>query len=265
MRLGYVLSKPPNQEFLQVEGFLTKRIGKVGQQVQLTVDDVMLNYYCHNCKELRTFKSQGKLCCVFVNKHTISIDCVLTCGCGSSVQVWFLIESKNEISGQAPEVRILKRSEKLSNTVQINDNLYGEYSVLLDKAERAYREGLGAGAIVYLRKIFEIITSQTADIVGISYAKREDGTPKQFRGLLEKVDKVCNIIPKEFSRDGYKLFRELSGVLHGTYDDDLGLSKFEPLQKLVKSILDNVRNSRELKSAISLLGWDSISGDDSNE
>jgi len=265
MRLSNVLSKSPISEFVQVEGFLTSKTGRIGQQVQLNIGSVMLNYYCHNCKDLRTFQSQGKLCCIIVNKHVVSIDCVLTCNCGSSVQVWFLVECKDDISGQAPEVRILKRSEKLSNTVQINDEQYGEYSILLDKAERAYRDGLGAGAIIYLRKIFEIITFQTADIVGISYPKRDDGTPTQFRGLLEKVDKICNIIPKEFSRDGYKLFRELSGILHGTYDDDLGLSKFEPLQKLVKSILDNVRNSHELKSAMLSLGWGSVLGDDYSE
>lgn len=35
---------------------------------------------------------------------------------------------------------------------------YGAYSMLFNKAELVYNEWIGAGAIVYLRKIFEKIT-----------------------------------------------------------------------------------------------------------
>jgi hypothetical protein len=134
-------------------------------------------------------------------------------------------------------------------------------------AERAYREELGAGAIVYLRKAFEKITTQTADAMGISYAKYEGGNPKNFRDLLEQVDEKCSIIPREFSKNGYQLFRELSSVVHGEYNEELSLQKFEPLHRLVIGILENVRNRKELQSAIKSLGWEeSIGGvtDDSN-
>jgi hypothetical protein len=256
MRLSDVLSKTPKCNYLQVDGFLLNKKGNTGQQVTLSVGDIMLNYFCARCEDIRTFTSKGKLCCVFVNRHIISIDCVLTCGCGTNVQAWFLVECENDICGQAPKIRILKRSEKLSNMVKINNERYGEFSSLLDMAERAYREDLGAGAIVYLRKAFEKITAQTADSMGISYDKYEGGNPKNFRVLLEKVDKQCAIIPKEFSRNGYQLFRELSSVVHGEYNEDLGLRKFEPLHRLVIGILENVKTSIELQSAIKSLGWE---------
>lgn len=255
MRLSDVLSKPPQRDFLQIDGFLLNKKGNIGQQVKLNVGQVALNYFCSTCDDLRTFYSKGDLVCVFVNKHLISIDCVLTCGCNNSVQVWFLIECEDDICGQAPKVRIMKRSEKLSDMVRINNERYGEFATLLDMAERAYRDDLGAGSIVYLRKVFEKITVQMADAMEIEYKKYEGGNPKNFNDLLQQVDQQCSIIPKEFASDGYRLFRELSGVVHGEYDEALGLSKFESLHRLVIGILENVKNSKELKNAINSLGW----------
>ena len=264
MRLSDVLSKPPKKEYIQVDGFLNNKKGLIGQQVTISVGEVMLNYYCTRCEDVRTFTSKGKLCCVFANEHIVSIDCVMACGCGTNVQAWFLVECEDNICGHSPEIRILKRSEKLSNAVRINDERYGEFSALLYMAERAYREELGAGSIVYLRKAFEKITVQMANSMEISFERYAGGNPKNFCSLLEKVDRQCSIIPKEFSNNGYKLFSELSSVVHGEYDEELGLRKFEPFYRLVIGILENVRNNRELQSAISSLGWEEMVEDGNN-
>lgn len=255
MRLNDVLSKPPQHQFVQVEGFLTNKKGDIGQKVNLPAGTIALNYFCSNCDDLRTFISKGTLSCIFVNKKLISIDCVLSCTCGATVQVWFLVECKDDITSTVPEIRILKRTEKLSNMVRINTNRYGDFAVLLDKAELAYRDELGAGSIIYLRKIFEKVTIQTAKSLEIEYEQYADGNPKNFRDLLEKVDAKSFIIPREFAADGYKLFRELSGIIHGDYDEELGLQKFEPLHRLVIGILENVRNSQEFADARVALGW----------
>lgn len=255
MRLGDILSRTPKLEYIQVDGFLLNKKGNVGQQVALEVGQVALNYFCTQCEDVRTFYSTGKLSSIFVNGQLISIDCVLTCGCKATVQVWFLVESEEDICGLAPKVRILKRSEKLSDTVKINSNQYGDFATLLDKAEQAYRDGLGAGAIVYLRKAFEKITVNMADSIGLTYEKFEGGNPKNFKDLLIRVDAQCSIIPQEFKQHGYSLFRELSSVVHGEYDEELGLGKFEPLNRLVIGILENVRNREELRSAMGVLGW----------
>lgn len=202
------------------------------------------------CDDIRTFNLKGELSCVFVNKHVINIDCILTCGCNASVQVWFLAEAEDDIFGQAPKVRIMKRSEKSSDMEKIRTEKYGEFSTLLDMAERVYRDDLGAGAIVYLRKMFEKITIQMADAFEIEYKKHKGGNHKKFFELLKKVDEQRTIIPKEFADDRYRLFQKLSDVVHGEYDEALALSKFGSLHTLVIGILDNVSKSNELRKTI---------------
>ena len=257
MRLGAILSRDPSDDYQEVEAFLLNRRGILGQQVKLEVGNVILSYFCSNCGDIRSFSSQGELTCIFVNKQLISVDAVLKCvGCDADVQAWFLVESANEINGSAPKVKIVKRSENLSQQVAINDNQYGDYTILLNKAEKAYREGFGAGSIVYLRKVFEKIASETARIAGIDFDAYPSGNPKNFSKLLRKVDVECSIIPEEYSKDGYRLFRELSEVVHGSYDEQIGLNKYDPLKRLIVGIIENVKNKEELNAAIDALGWD---------
>ena len=255
MRLSDILSKPLMKEYMQIDGFLQGKKGSTGQNVNISIGKVGLNYFCTNCEDIRTFYSKDKLSAIFVNKNLISIDMVLICGCGNTIPVWFLVESKNDITGQAPYVKIVKKSDKLIETTKSDIRKYGEFTKLLDKAEQAYNEEFGAGAIVYLRKIFEKITIESANAMGIEYKKYENGNPKNFSVLLEKVDQKCNIIPREFSKNGYKLFRELSEVVHGEYDENIGLSKFDALYRLVIGILENVKNRKELLQAMEKLEW----------
>jgi hypothetical protein len=183
------------------------------------------------------------------------------------VAVWFLVESyygedidaekrylNNYIYGIAPRVRILKRREKLSEQVRLISEQYSEYDELLEKAKRAYRDGLGAGSIVYLRKIFEQIVEKAANTAKISCLTNK-GHRKSFKALLKEVEEECSIIPKEFSENGYRLFGELSDVVHGEYDEDLGLLKFEALHRLIIGILENSKNHKELIAATCSLGW----------
>jgi len=73
--------------------------------------------------------------------------------------------------------------------------------------------------------------------------------------LLQEVDRQCSIIPREFSENGYRLFGELSDVVHGEYNEDLALLKYESLHRLIVGVLDNVKNNNELMAAVGSLGW----------
>lgn len=263
MRLSEVLSRPPTTEYTQVDRFMDKRLG-FGKQRKLNVGCICRPYRCSNCNDTMTFISNEKLFCIGIDSRSISIDAVLRCSrpkCTSMMQMWFLVEGEGIINGPSPKVRIIKHSEKLSDTVFVTTERFGIFTQLLEKAERAYRDGLGAGALVYLRKIYETITVQAAIAAEISLL-HDNGKKKPFRYLLEEVDTVKRIIPSEFSRNGYRLFGELSEVVHGEYDEALGLQKYKPLRRLVVGIIENIKNNSELNSAIATLGW---TEDNSNE
>ncbi len=258
MTLGDVLSKTPIDEYKQVEGFLLNKKGKIGQQEKLTNCNIALNYYCNNCDDIRTFCSVGNICCIFESKTLISIDGILSCNCGTTVRVWFLVESRNDITLAAPEIRILKRTEKFSENVSLIDRGYGDFTEFLEKSKRAAREGFGAGSIVYLRKVFERIITQTAEAANPPIeTKKTNGKPKPFDQILNPVKEHCDIIPSEFAEDGYKLFGELSDVVHGDYDEEEALLKFDAFYRLVTGVLEKIKTNRELMAAIGTLGWHS--------
>ena len=129
-------------------------------------------------------------------------------------QIWYLVESNDDIRDYAPAVRIIKRSGRLQNALNINALMYGaSYSQFLDKAN-AYREKLGAGAIVYLRKAFEKITVDTAKLTGITFNAYKNGNPRNFTKLLK--ESMNNVdYTKRFAENGCTLFEELSSIVHG--------------------------------------------------
>lgn len=262
MRLSEILSRPITSEFKQVDGFLNNSKLKCGKQKKIDVGKVGINFFCTNCGDIRTFCSSDELFCIGVNECLVSIDCALQCPqCGETIPLWFLLESEQAISAQAPKVRILKRTAKFSSQVLLSPCTYGDFSELLDKAERAYREELGAGAIIYLRKVYEQIALQAADVAGID-KKDQQQNRKKFKTLLKEVDGKWSIIPKQFSEDRYKLFEELSDVVHGEYDETVALQKYVSLRRLVVGVLDNVKSNQELATEVGNLGWNAEDGEE---
>ena len=255
MRLSDILSKPPTTKFSQVDGFLVGKKCNIGQQITLEIGQIALNFLCEVYEDCRTFYSKGPITCICTGNSIVSIDCILTCANCPSVRVWFLVESEGDIAASSPNVRIMKRTVKLPETVEWNSHNYGVCSYLLDKANLAYDAGLGAGALVYLRKVFEIVTIQAADALNMTYQKYENGNPKNFSDLLKKVDEQSSIIPLEFASERYKLYKELSSVVHGDFSESEGLSKFQPLYRLVVGVLENIRNKQDFQNARSALGW----------
>lgn len=256
-RLDEVLSSPISTEYKQVEGFLENKRLKAGKMRKISnIGDVGLNFKCKTCNNVRTYYSDKNLYAIGVNDNTISIDCVLECRCGSSVQMWFLLESENNIHSVSPSVRILKRSEKFSDTAMLIDNNYGEFTEFLDKSKKAARDGLGAGSVVYLRKIFENIIIQAAEAANPPIeTKKLNGKYKPFIQILDPVKNQLNIIPSEFSENGYTLFGDLSDIVHGEYDEDEAIQKYSAFYRLVVGVLDNIKNNREIMQAIGTLGW----------
>ncbi|MCE3552421.1 hypothetical protein LWC33_13235 [Pseudonocardia sp. RS11V-5] len=239
-----------------MEGFLGARRMGWGQHKTIEVGKVALNFNCKACGDARTFMSGHKLSCLVVGDRVVSIDACLKCPvCEAAVEAWFLVVSRDSLYERAPTVRLERYVENrrgVANRLGIGS---GDFDDLLERAQLAYEEQLGAGAMVYLRKIFEALTKQVAEVAGISTTGSRGGR-KPFRDLLQEVDARHHIIPSVFSSDGYKLFSELSEVVHGDSSEEVALRKYHPCRSLVIGVIQNVASNQEMKQAIDALGWD---------
>ncbi len=257
----YFYSEYENQEYEEMIGLQN------GDFVEINAGRIALNFYCKKCEDSRTFMSPDRLHALIINENLISVDASLQCPvCKTGIQVWFLLEVKDMFT-EEPKVKILKRTEKLSkNASELRENSFGIYTDLLEKAMRASREGFGAGAIIYLRKVFERVTSEVAKASNISTTYvNSNGKEKRktFKELLTEVDTKCAIVPIEFSNNRYKLFGKLSDVVHGEYDEEIALEKFSAFYRLVTGIIENVKSKEEFQSAQQALGLSE--GGDKNE
>lgn len=256
MRLSDVLSKTHDPNDYQVDGFLGKTRTPIGKSKSIEVGRIARNYFCFECNDNRTFLSGDELTSVIVDKHLVSIDCVLRCSvCSASVELWFLVGCVDDIFSLSPDVYLVQCTERLDG-IASHEKENSEFADLLERAELAHSSRLGAGSIIYLRKIFEKVTFQVAHANGID-TEKQNHRDKPFKEIFEKFESQHSIIPAEFSRNGYRLFGDLSDVIHGEFDEEEALSKYENFRRLVVGILENVRNSRELSQAVGSLGWDS--------
>lgn len=256
MRLSEVLNRAPESTQTQVENFLGSRRVSWGQHKKIEIGRVVHNFYCRTCNDVRTFASSETLTCLVAGDHLVSIDATLKCpACTASVEAWYLVASDGDLYAYAPTVYLERYTENRRDAVRGVGVGAGQFEDLLDRAQTAYESQLGAGSMIYLRKIFEAITTEVATAAGIP-TTRPNGSRKPFRELLEVVDAEHHIIPVRFSSDGYRLFSELSEVIHGDSSEEVALLKYAPCRQLIISVINNVRGDHAIASAIDALGWD---------
>lgn len=74
------------------------------------------------------------------------------------------------------------------------------------------------------------------------------------RTFYSREDLFC-ICVNEKTVSIYKLFGELNDVVHGDYDEDEALQKFDAFYRLVTGVLEKIKTNQELMDAIGTLGW----------
>lgn len=250
-----VLSRAPDSTPIQVEGFLDDRRLRWGRHKRIRVGKVFHNFHCRQCDDQRTFESGDELYCLGIDDHSVSIDATLRCGaCRASVEVWFLLRSVGDMFDRAPIVQIERYTENLRDRADRVGSTPGPFADLLNRAQHAYEEQLGAGSMVYLRTIFESITFEVAGIANIATTTSR-GRKRPFREILQEVNDQRNIIPHRFSANGYLLFSELSEVIHGNSTEDEALRRFKPCLQLVLGVVEEVNRDNLFANAIDELGW----------
>lgn len=192
--------------------------------------------------------------CLVTGNSTVSIDATLRCSVCSaaSMEVWFLVACDDDFYASAPRVHLERYTE---NRRDVSVASGEQFEDLLERARIAHDNGLGAGAMVYLRRIFEDITARVAEIAEVP-TLQANGRRVQFRQLLETVNARHHIIPQSFASNGYLLFSELSEVIHGGASEEEALRKYSPCRQLVIGVVENVKRDQEITRAIDALGWD---------
>ena len=251
---------------------------RTGDFIEIQIGTITLPFYSSLCKDTNSFISPKRLHCLIISKSMISIDCHLRCmdyeennstcmKCNPYVQAWFLV-GINDISEIYPTVNLIKQSFKIPKDIKLPIEMEDKFSEWLGKAEIAYKERLGAGAIIYLRSAFEQITLEVGHKAGVDVYKT-NGKSKPFEQVIRAVDKECSIIPVIYSNNGYELFKKLSEIAHGNADEETALREYEALRSLVVGIIENVRKNEEeiqknieIKNALEQIGFSN--GGDNN-
>ena len=250
-----------------------------GDFIEIKIGTINLPFYSTICQDSNSFISPKKLHCLIINEKMISIDCQLKCTdydkenskcrqCNPDIQAWFLIEA-DDIFANNPNVHLVKQNFKLPENIKLPVEMDDKYSEWLAKAEIAYKERLGAGAIIYLRSAFEKITQEVGLSAGVTIKNDKDKF-LNFREVLQRVDSECSIIPPIYAENGYELFSRLSEIAHGNSDEETALKEYDALKRLVFGIIENVRrknkelkNNAEIKKALIDAGI--VSGGEENE
>ncbi len=162
---------------------------------------------------------------------------------------------------QSPNVNLVKQNFKLPENIKLPIEIENKFSEWLAKAEMAYKERLGLGAIIYLRSVFEKITHEVGLNAGVEIYKG-NGKAKPFDQVLRAVDTQCSIIPVIYSQNGYNVFTKLSEIAHGNSDEATALKEYESLRRLVVGIIENIRkkeeeikNNTEIQKALNEMGF----------
>lgn len=244
-----------------------------GDFLEIQIGTIMLPFYSTICRDSVSFVSPRKLHCLIINETMISIDCQLQCmdydkdsltckDCNHCVQAWFLIGA-DDIFAQYPKVYVIKQNFKLPENIKRPIEVEDRFTEWLGKADIAYKERLGAGAVIYLRSAFEQITIDVGKSAGVDIYK-SNGKIKPFEQVIEAVDKQCSIVPVVYSDNSYELFRRLSNIAHGNSDEDTALREYEHLRRLVVGVIENIKkkeeeikNNTEIQNALNAIGFSS--------
>ena len=261
------------EKYTTIEDEVTDEVNLIsaGDFIEIQIGKINLPFYSTICEDSSSFISPKKLHCLIINEKMISIDCQLKCTdfdnenpkcqkCNPYIQAWFLVEA-DDIFISTPTINVTKQSFKLPEHIKLPLETEDKFTEWLGKADIAYKERLGAGAIIYLRSTFEKITHEVGAKAGVAIYK-DNGKAKPFDQVLRAVDAQCSIIPVIYSENGYDLFSKLSEIAHGNSDEDTALKEYESLRRLVKGIIENVKkknedikNNAEIQKALNAIGF----------
>lgn len=239
----------------------------------MSLGSFAIEMYCENCQKIRSFKhtkeeddindplfedlsddifeqlntirNQDKNTPILSYNHFIDVE--LYCAhCEEKHKVSFMCTPKGIMKyGQYPSFA----SEEEHELVKYK-NIISKYYIELIRSVRAYSQGMGIAAFVYLRRIFEHLVEKEFAAITTPIGN------EKFDDKMKKVDKEIGIIPEELDRVKSKIYSVLSKGVH-EYEESECLELYPYLKIVVIEILEKYYSKKErekrLKEASKML------------
>lgn len=130
-------------------------------------------------------------------------------------------DAKDQAEKDGKEVEIADLDENLNEILQTN-------------FKNIEASAIGSPSEENFKGLFDDIDVNSNKLGPDTFVDKNGKTQhKSTERYLKEVNEKRNIIPAEFSNDGYRLFRELSGVVHGNCSEKEALLKFNAFYRLV--------------------------------
>ena len=157
---------------------------------------------------------------------------------------WFITDDKTITKiGQYPNVK-----EILSDNIKKYRKTLNKDFIELQTAIQLHSNGVGIGAFVYLRRIFEILINHAFEMEKVEQVNMEDFTRMR---MDDKIGIVKSVIPN-FIVDHKSIYAILSKGIH-ELDENECLQFFPVLEESIEMILDEQLALQEKKAKENVL------------
>ena len=209
--------------------------------------------YCPYCKKESTFQSEENIKVIYqipyVDEERLEFETVLLatycCSRDATHKVLFIFKKKGNILlklGQYPSKADLE-VDKLSKYSKV---LSSDYISDLSRAIGLASHGIGAGSLVYLRRVFEFLLEE-AHQEALKQNKIDDNQYDSCRRVVEKIELLKDFLP-EFMAQNKTIYGILSKGIHELTEEEC-LAFFDTLRVSSEMILDEKvsKNKKEKK------------------
>ena len=146
--------------------------------------------------------------------------------------------------GQYPSIADLQTDTLKKYRKVLGEDQHAEFN----RAIRLNANGIGIGALIYLRRIFENLI-EGADANASRIEGRDEGKFTQSR-MDEKIQLLHEYLPR-FLVDNRSMYSILSSGIHPSLEEEC-LEMFEPIKTAIELILDEKIEQEEKNSKINL-------------
>lgn len=239
----------PNPKQILLDAPIYKRFKKDTQKiVSLRNFTNPLDFYCPQCEEKSTFRrhditpatlaaqSASLVPGVYPHREPEQrlFDLEYECTRYKHISIFYFVVDENSVFkiGEYPS-----RVSRFSDEMPEYKKILGDEYMSLQIARELYSQGIGAGAFVYLRRIFENVIVKR--VARRKYREVSNWNYTEWKNQHSTMDRKLSDLSKELPDfiNNQELFRVLSAAVH-ELDETACLQHFTLIEKAITEILD---------------------------